>query len=176
MKLGTLSFDPLSHHPELAAKPIQEKIAQGDFSKGVFVSAVDPDLADTASFCEAYGVGLEMSANCIIVEAKRGDVTRYAACMILATDMIDVNGKVRRYLDARKVSFASRDTALKLTGMEYGGVTPLGLPDDWSILIDAPVLAQKQVIVGGGIRGSKILIETETLASLPNAVVLDIAK
>jgi prolyl-tRNA editing enzyme YbaK/EbsC (Cys-tRNA(Pro) deacylase) len=176
MQLGKLTFNLLPGYPGLVAEPIRAKLAQGDFNKGVFVAAVDPELADTAAFCQAYGIGLEASANCIIVEAKRGDMTRYAACIILATDMIDVNSKVRRLLDARKASFAPRDTALKLTGMEYGGVTPLGLPEGIQIIIDEHVLAQKQVIIGGGIRGSKILIETQILADLPQATVVDIAK
>src|SRR4029078_9411279 len=99
-------------------------------------------------FCEAYGVTLAESANCVIVAGRRGDVTRYAACVVLATTRADVNGVVRRHLDARKASFAPMDDAVRLTGMEYGGITPIGLPADWPILVDAPVAAQPHVMCG----------------------------
>jgi prolyl-tRNA editing enzyme YbaK/EbsC (Cys-tRNA(Pro) deacylase) len=176
MQLGTLTFDPIALHPELVAKPIQAGLEQGNFTDGIFVSAIDPELADTASFCEKYDVALDISANCIIVEAKRADRVWYVACIILATDMIDVNGKVRRELDARKTSFAPKEVALALTGMEFGGITPLGLPEDWRILVDTKVLQCEQVIIGSGIRGSKILARTDTLASLDNIKVMDITK
>lgn len=176
MQIGKLTFDPLITHPELVAQPVQASIKRGDFSDGVFVAAIDPDLADTASFCEKYGIQPEMGANCIIVEAKRADKIWHAACLILASDMIDVNGKVRRELGARKISFAPKDTALKLTSMEYGGVTPLGLPADMPILIDNRVLGQEYMVIGGGIRGSKILVQTGVLESLEQAKVMDITK
>ena len=107
----------------------------------VLVAPIDAELADTAAFCEAYGVALDESANCVIVAGRRGEVTRYAACVVLATTRADVNGVVRKLLDARKASFAPMDDAVELTGMEYGGITPIGLPADWPILVDARVVA-----------------------------------
>lgn len=141
----------------------------------VFVAEIDPDLADTAAFCEHYGISLGESANCVIVQAKRGDKVWYAACMILATDRIDVNNVVRRTLDARKISFAPMDTAVSLSGMEYGGITPIGLPEDWPILVDTSVAKGAKLIVGSGLRGSKLLASGQILANLPNAQVLPIA-
>ena len=176
MQLGKLSFEPLTNVPQLVVAPIQAKLQQGEFKKDVFAAPIDPNLADTATFCETYGITLTQSTNCIIVEAKRADKTWYAACLIMATDMIDVNSKVRRYLDARKSSFAPKDTALKLTGMEYGGITPLGLPKEWPILVDTHVLNQEFVVIGGGIRGSKIVVRTSVLSKLENATVMDITK
>lgn len=176
MQLGTLSFTPLTNNPTLVATPIQSRLQQGDFQAGVFVAAIDPGLADTASFCETYAVPLAMGTNCIIVEAKRADKTWYAACLIMATDMIDVNGKVRRYLEARKISFAPKDTALRLTGMEYGGITPLGLPPEWPILVDEHVTTQDSVVVGAGVRAAKLVVDTAVLAHLAHATVIDIHK
>ena len=135
--------------------------------------ACDPDLADTAAFCAAYDVTMEESANCVVVAGKREGVTRYAACVILATTRADVNGVVRRRLDVRKASFAPMAEAVELTGMEYGGITPVGLPEGWPVWIDARVAATDRVIIGSGIRGSKIELPGAALAQLPGAEVVE---
>ena len=105
--------------------------------------------------------------------AKRGGETRYAACVVLATTRADVNGVVRRQLDARKASFAPMDEAVARTGMEYGGITPIGLPADWPVLVDRRVAQSAGVIVGSGLRRSKLLVPGRALAELPGAEVLD---
>jgi prolyl-tRNA editing enzyme YbaK/EbsC (Cys-tRNA(Pro) deacylase) len=142
----------------------------------LWVSEIDPELADTAAFCAHYDVGLDISANCVVVEARRAERTWYAACVVLATTRADVNGIVRKRLDARRISFAAMDDAVTLTGMEYGGITPIGLPAGWPILLDEDVLATERVIIGSGIRGSKVLAAPELLASLPSVEVLAIAR
>jgi prolyl-tRNA editing enzyme YbaK/EbsC (Cys-tRNA(Pro) deacylase) len=176
MKFGKLDFVPSLSHPELLAKPTGDLIRQQELGDAVFVAPIDDSLADTAAFCEAYDIGLEVSANCVIVEAKRADRTWYAACVILATTKADVNGAVRRHLDARKISFAPVNTATSLTGMEYGGITPLGLRADWPILVDNQVIQAGQVIIGSGIRASKLLLDAKIFKVVPNAAVLSIAK
>ena len=139
----------------------------------VLVAEIDPDLADTAAFCERYDVGLDVSANCVVIAARRGESTRYAACVVLATTRADVNGVVRRHLDARKASFAPMDDAVAQTGMEYGGITPLGLPPDWPVLVDRAVVEAGLVVVGSGVRRSKIALPGEALAELPAAQVIE---
>lgn len=171
MEVGTLSFVPAGGAPELVAAPVRSHLRDG-----LWVSEIDPGLADTAAFCEHYDIGLDISANCVVVEARRADRTWYAACVVLATTRADVNGVVRKHLGARKISFASMDSAVSLTGMEYGGITPVGLPEDWPILVDVDVIGQQRVIIGSGIRGSKLLAATEVLAALPNAEVLPMTK
>ena len=171
MDIGKLTFAPASEAPELVAEPVRPHLQDG-----LWVSAIDPELADTAAFCEHYSIGLDVSANCVVVEARRADRTWHAACLVLATTKADVNGIVRKHLGARKVSFASMDTAVSLSGMEYGGITPVGLPADWPILVDTNVVDQSRVIIGSGIRGSKLLAATPVLAALPNAEVLAITK
>jgi prolyl-tRNA editing enzyme YbaK/EbsC (Cys-tRNA(Pro) deacylase) len=158
---------------DLLAPPVSAALDGWKRAADVRVAPIDPDLADTAAFCEFYDVPPEQSANCVVVAAKRGGEVRYAACMVLATTRADVNGMVRRHLDARKASFAPMDDAVALTGMEYGGITPIGLPDGWPVLIDAAVIAAGPVIVGSGIRGSKLELPGEALADLPGAVVLE---
>jgi prolyl-tRNA editing enzyme YbaK/EbsC (Cys-tRNA(Pro) deacylase) len=171
VQVGSLTFTPLREAPELVGEPVRPH-----GQDGLWVSEIDPELADTAAFCEHYGVGMDISANCVVVEARRAERTWYAACLVLATTRADVNGIVRKHLGARKISFAPMDTAVSLSGMEYGGITPIGLPSDWPILVDRDVVEQQRVIIGSGIRGSKILAATEVLAGLPNAEVLAITK
>src|SRR6266436_9280542 len=132
MRFGALDFEAFASELELTAKPTTTIIESAGLND-IYIAPIDPALADTAAFCEKYGIGMDVSANCVIFEARRSERTWYAACMILATGRVDVNGVVRRYLDARKISFAPMDTAVKLTGMEYGGITPIGLPADWPI-------------------------------------------
>jgi prolyl-tRNA editing enzyme YbaK/EbsC (Cys-tRNA(Pro) deacylase) len=171
VELGRLTFVPASEAPELVAEPVRPHLQDG-----LWVSEIDPDLADTAEFCEHYDIGLDISANCVVVEARRAERTWHAVCVVLATTRADVNGVVRKHIGARKISFASMDTAVALTGMEYGGITPVGLPADWPILVDQNVINQERVIIGSGIRGSKILVSTGVLASLPGAEVMALTK
>ncbi|MEV5874869.1 YbaK/EbsC family protein [Streptomyces sp. NPDC052101] len=134
----------------------------------------DPRWADTAVFVEHYGRELlQQSANCVVVAGKRGGETTLAACLVLSTTRVDVNGVVRRQLGARKASFASMDTATGETGMEYGGITPVGLPAGWPVLIDAAVVDLPYVLVGSGRRRGKLLVPGKALAQLPGAVVLE---
>ncbi|WP_328429160.1 YbaK/EbsC family protein [Streptomyces sp. NBC_00443] len=134
----------------------------------------DPQWADTAVFVEHYGRELlEQSANCVVVAGKRGGETTLAACVVLSTTRVDVNGVVRRQLGARKASFASMDTATSETGMEYGGITPIGLPDGWPVLVDSTVLDLPYVLVGSGRRRGKLLVPGKAFAELPGAVVLE---
>jgi prolyl-tRNA editing enzyme YbaK/EbsC (Cys-tRNA(Pro) deacylase) len=176
VELGKLRFVPVTQAIGLVGGPVQQYVQSTDVSDGLWVSEIDPGLADTAAFCEHYEIGLDVSANCVVVEARRADRVWFAACVVVATTRADVNGIVRKHLGARKISFAPMDAAVSLTGMEYGGITPVGLPDDWPILLDRNVIDQDRVIIGSGIRGSKLLAVTEVLASLPNAEVLAITK
>ncbi|SEF15055.1 YbaK/EbsC family protein [Streptomyces sp. Ag109_O5-10] len=134
----------------------------------------DPRWADTAVFVEHYGRDLlGASANCVVVAGRRGGETTLAACLVLSTTKVDVNGVVRRRLGARKASFASVDTATGATGMEYGGITPIGLPRDWPLLVDPAVVDLPYVLVGSGRRRGKLLVPGEAFAELPGAVVLE---
>ncbi|MEU2421541.1 YbaK/EbsC family protein [Streptomyces sp. NPDC007851] len=134
----------------------------------------DPRWADTAVFVEHYGRELlEQSANCVVVAGRRGGETTLAACLVRSTAKVDVNGVVRRQLGARKASFASMDTATGETGMEYGGITPIGLPRDWALLVDPAVVDLPWVLVGSGRRRGKLLVPGKAFAQLPGAVVLE---
>ncbi|MEV0594033.1 YbaK/EbsC family protein [Nonomuraea cavernae] len=169
----TLHWGPATERADLLAEPVAQAI--GLLDDTVEVAEIAPELADTAAFCERYGVGLDESANCVVVAARRGGETRYAACMVLATMRVDVNGVVRRHLDARKTSFAPMERAVELTGMEYGGITPIGLPGDWPILVDTNVAEHARVVIGSGLRRSKLAVSGAALARLKGAEVLTLA-
>jgi prolyl-tRNA editing enzyme YbaK/EbsC (Cys-tRNA(Pro) deacylase) len=175
MRIGSLTAVPALDRPDLLAAPVAAALAElaGVIpADEVGVAEIDPDLADTAAFCAEYGVALTESVNCVVVSGRRDGQTRLAACMVLATTRADVNGLVKRELDVRKASFAAMETAVELTGMEYGGITPIGLPADWPVFVDGGAAAQPRVVIGSGIRRSKLTLPGAALARLPAAAVL----
>lgn len=163
----------VAEKPELVAKPVARALAGMADTDSVGVAEIDPNLSDTAAFCAEYEVGLDQAANCVILEAKQGEKRWFAACIILADTRADVNGVVRQVLQARRVSFAPMDRAVTETGMEYGAITPIGLPSTWPILIDKAVADSEAVIIGSGIRKSKLVVSGSFLASLPNVQIID---
>ena len=171
--LGTLQTRPARDAPELLAPPVAAAVASWERGDELLVAPIDPDLADTAAFCAAYGVALDVSANCVVVAGRRGAETTLAACVVLATTRADVNGVVRRLLDVRKASFAPMDLAVAQTGMEHGGITPIGLPAGWPVYVDAAVAERAHVVVGSGLRASKIVLPGAALGELPGAKVIE---
>jgi len=132
----------------------------------------DPSLADTNVFCERYGYPMEKSANTIVVVGK-ADPRRYAACVALATTRVDVNKVVRRRLGVRRISFASAEETREMTGMELGGVTPLALPPELPLWVDARVMDCDWVILGGGSRSAKVKVTPEVFLRIPNATIVE---
>lgn len=172
-KFGTLIIHSVHERMELLAAPVASMLSENFANSDIAVCEIDPDLSDTAAFCQHYQIQMAQAANCVILEAKRADKTWYAACLILANTKADVNGLARRILDARKVSFAAMTEAVMKTGMEYGAITPIGLPRDWTILIDKAVVESQRVVIGSGIRKSKIVVSGDILRRLPNVQVVD---
>ncbi|MGZ4648702.1 MAG: YbaK/EbsC family protein [Blastococcus sp.] len=170
-QLGSLTWLPAADRTDLLGAPVAAALPT--LTGPAWVAAIDDDLADTAAFTDAYAVPPEASANCVVVAGRRAGETALAACLVLATTRADVNGLVRRHLGARKASFAPQDVAVTATGMEYGGITPVGLPAEWPLLIDAAVAAAEFVVIGSGTRGSKLAVPGSVLAALPGAVVLE---
>jgi prolyl-tRNA editing enzyme YbaK/EbsC (Cys-tRNA(Pro) deacylase) len=176
--LGKLATQVATERSDLLAAPVLNALnawpPDGPVGADeVLVAPIDPELADTAAFCAAYDVTLDVSANCVVIMGKRDGVARYAVCLVLATTRADVNGLARRQLDVRKASFAPMAEAVDLTGMEYGGITPIGLPAGWPVLVDSAVAESEAVVVGSGVRRSKIVLPGAALAHLPGAVVVE---
>jgi prolyl-tRNA editing enzyme YbaK/EbsC (Cys-tRNA(Pro) deacylase) len=164
---------PVLERLDLVASPVAAALRSFPMADQCAVAEIDPAFANTADFCTTYGVSESASANCVVIAGTRGEVTRYAACVVLATMRADVNGVVRRQLGARRASFASMDNAVTLTDMEYGGITPIGLPPDWLLLVSPEVAAAPEVVIGAGVRGSKLFVSGSVLAKLPDAMVID---
>ena len=135
----------------------------------------DPELADTAQFCEAYGYALEESANTIVVAGKSNPMI-YAACVVLASTRLDVNRVVKKRMGVRKASFASGADTEELTGMAIGGVTPFGLPADLPLWVDGQVMLCDRVVLGGGSRDRKVIASPSILTALGAEVVEGLAK
>ncbi|MDR7302325.1 YbaK/EbsC family protein [Haloactinomyces albus] len=174
---GTLEVSPALERQDLLADRVVPAIRALETPETVGVAEIDPELADTAAFCEQYDSPPELSANCVVVSGKRSGELRYAACLVLSTTRADVNGVVRRRLDVRKASFTPMEEAVSLTGMEYGGITPFGLPDGWPVLVDAAVTESPAVVVGSGLRRSKLIAPGKLLGELPEAeVVTDLGR
>jgi prolyl-tRNA editing enzyme YbaK/EbsC (Cys-tRNA(Pro) deacylase) len=175
--IGTLTLQPALEHPELLGKPVLEALTAWTHGSEVLVAEIDPDLADTAAMSEAYEVSLEASANCVVVMGRRGGEERTAACVVRADTRADVNTVVRKALDVRKCSFLDHDRAVAETGMEYGGITPIGIPGDWRLLVDQIITEIDLAVIGSGVRGSKLFLPGRLLAELPGAeVVPDLAR
>lgn len=170
--LGSLVGVPAKQSWDLLASPTREALDQAGLLEEVGVVEIDPALSDTEPTRRAYGLERDMLANCVIVGGKREAVERQAACVVLADSRADVNGLVRRYLDVRKASFLAMERAVTMTGMEYGGITPIGLPLDWPVLVDGRVIASPMVVLGSGVRRSKLLLPGHLLRRVPSVVVV----
>jgi len=132
---------------------------------------IDPAYADTAQFCERYGFPMEQSANTIIVGSKK-EPRQYAACVVKATTRLDVNHAVRKLMGVSRLSFATAEETMALTGMMIGGVTIFALPEHLPIYVDESLMSCPYVILGGGSRSSKIKIAPEVFARFPAAQII----
>lgn len=172
-RLPGLTSLPALDHPHLVAPPVAAALASWPGAAGVAVVEIDPDLADTAAMSAAYDVPMEAGANCVVIAGKREGVERIAACVVRADTRADVNHTVKRLLDVRKLSFMAMERAVEESAMEYGGITPVGLPAGWRLLIDPRVLDIDVTVIGSGVRSSKLLLPGAQLADLPGAEVVD---
>ena len=171
-----LNFEPITNRLDLVAPPVK-KIAenwQGNTPvEDIWVAEIDPKYMGGIELCEYYGVPQNEGANCVIIEAARGENKILAACLIpVDCKRADFNGTVRKHLNARRVSLAPLNEVLKETNMEYGSITVFGLPESWPILIDPSVVSRERVIIGAGLQKSKLSLPGKTLLELPNAQIL----
>jgi prolyl-tRNA editing enzyme YbaK/EbsC (Cys-tRNA(Pro) deacylase) len=172
-QLGALVSLPVSERPDLLAPTVLDALVGWAHAGEVAVVEIDPDVADTAAMSAAYGLSMTSGANCVVVAGRRDGEERVAACLVRADTRADVNNLVKRTLDVRKASFLSMDRAVSESGMEYGGITPVGLPVGWRVLVDPRVLDIEVAVIGSGVRRSKLLVPGRLLGELPGAEVVE---
>jgi prolyl-tRNA editing enzyme YbaK/EbsC (Cys-tRNA(Pro) deacylase) len=172
-RLGSLESLPVLAHPELLGPSVHAALADWPQAEHVAVVEIDPAYADTAAMSERYAVPMESGANCVVVMGRRDGAERVAACVVRADTRADVNNLVKRSLDVRKASFLPMDRAVQESGMEYGGITPVGLPPDWRVLVDSACLDIDVAVIGSGVRRSKLLLPGRRLGDLPGAEVVE---
>jgi prolyl-tRNA editing enzyme YbaK/EbsC (Cys-tRNA(Pro) deacylase) len=171
--LGLLVAVPASERPDLLGPSTRAALETAGLLDAVGVVEIDPAVSDTASTQQTFKLSANTLANCVIVGGKREGVERIAACVVLSTARADVNNTVKRSLDVRKASFLAQERAVELSGMEYGGITPIGLPQDWPVLVDARVVETELIIIGSGVRRSKILLPGHVLSLVAGARVIE---
>jgi prolyl-tRNA editing enzyme YbaK/EbsC (Cys-tRNA(Pro) deacylase) len=171
--LGQLTTVPVLDRLDLVAPPVADLLRAWEHAGEVGVVPIDPALSETAATVDVYGVPLDSGANCVVVMGKREGQERTAACVVRGDTRADVNNRVKRILDVRKCSFLDHDRAVAESGMEYGGITPIGVPDEWRLFVDARVPTTDIVLIGSGIRGSKLILPGRLLAELPGAEVIE---
>jgi prolyl-tRNA editing enzyme YbaK/EbsC (Cys-tRNA(Pro) deacylase) len=171
-RLGSLESLPALSHPELMAPAVAAALSDWPKATEVAVVEIDPAYADTAAMSERYDVPMTDGANCVVVMGKREGQERFAACVVRADTRADVNNLVKRTLDVRKCSFLPMERAVEESAMEYGGITPVGLPEPWRVLVDSTCLDIETAVIGSGVRRSKLLVPGRLLGELPRAEVL----
>ena len=172
-EIGTLTSLPVLERLDLVAEPTAAALRSWEPADRVAAVEIDPDLADTAAMTAAHALPLPASGNCVVVAGQRAGDERIAGCVVPATTRADVNTRVRKLLDVRKASFLAMDRAVQESGMEYGGITPVGLPGEWRLLVDAALVEEPVVILGSGLRRSKLIMRGADLATLPRVEVID---
>jgi prolyl-tRNA editing enzyme YbaK/EbsC (Cys-tRNA(Pro) deacylase) len=168
---GSLNPVPALDRPDLLPPAVYAAVRA--FVPAAQVFPVDPAHADTETLCQVYDLPLDAMANAVLVLGRRDGTERYACCMTLAHRRVDVNNVARRRLDVRKASFAPMEFAVAASGMEYGGITPVGLPADWPVWVDGAVADAELVCIGAGIRGAKLVLPGADLLALPTAERVD---
>ena len=171
--LPGLTSLPALERTDLLAPSVAAALPSWPGVEQVAVVEIDPDLADTAAMSEAYDVPMAAGANCVLVAGKREGDERIAACLVRADTRADVNHTVKRLLDVRKPSFLPLERAVAESGMEYGGITPVGLPAGWRLLVDSRVAEIEVAVIGSGLRRSKLLAPGSVLVRLPGAEVVE---
>lgn len=174
---STLAWSPALDSPGLLAEGVHTALAawaaqDADVAEQVVVCAIDPTLSDTAALTAAYGLEQGECGNCVLVAGKRDGQERLASALVPADTRADVNSAVKRLLNVRKASFLTMERAVADSGMEYGAITPLGLPDAYRVLVDTAV-SGRRVVIGSGLRASKLALPGELLLRWPRAEAID---
>lgn len=176
MHIGNLNFKPIIESEDLVASCIYDFVSRwnDEIEKRKFlVAEINPEFADGNKLCDEYNIDKKMGFNCLIVECKRNEMVKYCALIVPIGYKYNMGSVVRKYTNSRVVSVAPLEYVISKTGMEFGSITPIGLPEEWQILVDPLIRKQENIIIGGGLVKSKICLPTELFLKLPNVEVVD---
>lgn len=178
LSLGTVRWVNALGAPQLLGPVVWKQLetwnqAHPELVAQVFACEIDPELSDTAIMSQNYDIPMEASVNCVLVAGKREGTERTAAVAVRASTRADINGTIKRMLDVRKASFVPMDRAVEESTMEYGGITPIGLPTSWRFVVDGSIDADSWIVIGSGIRASKIALPGSVLVALTGAEVIE---
>ena len=151
-----IGWRPALERTDLLAEPVAAALRalevsspeDADLARQAQVVPIDPRYSDTDALNAHYDLDPEATGNRVLVAGKRTGEERIAACVVRATDFADVNHVVKKRIDVRKASFLPVERAVEMSGMEYGGITPVGLPEDWRLFVDDAVAERATVLIG----------------------------
>ncbi|CAN5748133.1 YbaK/EbsC family protein [soil metagenome] len=164
-----LDFKPIGECAEI----VTDSVYNAAVGTEILAGRIEPEYMNGSALSDHYDVGIEDGVNCILVRGKRGEERTTAAVLVPVGYRADLNGIVCERLGAKKVSMAPLEDVIQETGMEYGSITPIGLPDTYKILIDSRVIEKEKVIVGGGRQISKLLVPTVFFRTLSNTEIVE---
>lgn len=176
MHIGNLNFKPIIESEDLVPSCIYDFVSRwnNEIEKKQFlVAEINPEFADDNKLCDEYNIDKKMGFNCLIVECKRNEMVKYCALIVPIGYKYNMGSVVRKYTNSRVVSVAPLEYVISKTGMEFGSITPIGLPEEWQILVDPLIRKQENIIIGGGLVKSKICLPTELFLKLPNVEAVD---
>ena len=168
-----LEFVSVASHPEYVAPKMLSFLKSHELTGKIQVAQIDPQYADGKKLSEAYGVDINQELNCLAFAGKRDGQIRYEAVVVPYGKRVNSGAVLKHAMDATKPSFANLDDVIAMTCMEFGSITPVGLPDDWQVLIDSSVKELDEVIIGGGHVDAKFKTKPQILAQLPHAKFVD---
>ncbi|MBT1165209.1 YbaK/EbsC family protein [Bifidobacterium simiarum] len=157
------------HDGTLLAPPVFEALKSLPEDLILGVTRNSDEESDTDLWCPNYDIPFAITGNVVVTHTHktRKAPPEFAAAFVTADTRADLNGKVKHTLGVSKVSFAPIDAAVEATGMESGGMSPIGLPEGWPLLVDEHILGIPKLYLGSGIRPSKLVVNGEIFRHIP---------
>lgn len=168
-----LDFQPIINHPDLVHDSMYKFMEKHHLIDQFKVARIDPKYANDPRLDDVYEVDPYLRLKCIVFMGVRRKVDKYAAVVVQNPYKVDSGSLLHHAMDVSKVSFGNLDDVIKQTDMEFGSITPVGVPEFYQILIDSRVKKIPDVILGSGQVNSKLMTTLQALESLPNARYVD---
>ena len=139
---------------------------------GVPHQVVRTELANSAEE-SASMQGIPLGALLRTIVVRRGE-DDYLFVLVPAGRRFDWP-KLRAHLGVTRLSLPDADEAQRATGYVRYTITPFGSTRAWPVLVDAAVLGQPLVAIGGGARGVNLHLAPADLVAALAATVVDVS-